>query len=69
MDFNDTEALASLFTEDGILQISKGQLRGRAAILKSTKERTKEGKDRVAKDTSGMGRSPWGRTWDYWIDK
>ena len=54
MDFNDTEALASLFTEDGILQLAKGQLRGRAAILKSTKERAREEKDRAAKDTSGM---------------
>ena len=50
MDFNDVETFVSLFSEDGILDVGAGVLRGRDAIRKSTIERNKKLEAQRAKE-------------------
>lgn len=50
MDFDDIETFVSLFSEDGILDVGAGVLRGRDAIRKSTIERIKKLEAQQAKE-------------------
>ena len=54
LDFQDAEAYAGTFTEDGVLDYGMGQIRGRKAIQDMVSGLRTRAKETAAKDTSGL---------------
>ena len=57
LDFDDAEAYVNTFTEDGILDIGTGEIKGRKAIFDVINGMNQRELEAAANDTSGLHRS------------
>jgi hypothetical protein len=57
LDFDDAEAYANTFTEDGILDYGRGEIKGRKAIYELINRLDQEARAEAEKDTSGLHRA------------
>ena len=54
LDFRDAKTYSETFTEDGILDYGRGELKGRKAIFELIEGMSQRAKEAAAKDTSGL---------------
>lgn len=57
LDFDDAEAYVNTFTEDGILDIGTGEIKGRKAIFDVINGMNQREQEAAAEDTSGLHRA------------